>query len=57
MRQVSPGGNATVFTNLNFTFASVGEDPSGDSQFLFNPDDQPSWHTVGECDVARSGLH
>ncbi|MCA9189232.1 MAG: hypothetical protein KDA99_26585, partial [Planctomycetales bacterium] len=34
MRQVNPGGNATVFNNFNFAFSST--DTFGDSQFLFS---------------------
>jgi hypothetical protein len=36
MRQFNPGSFQTVFTDNNGLFAAEGEDPLGDSQFLFN---------------------
>jgi hypothetical protein len=36
MRQVNPFGAPTIFTNNNFLFPFVGEDPLSDSQFEFN---------------------
>jgi hypothetical protein len=36
MRQVNPGGAATIWTDANGSFAGVGESPLSDSQFEFS---------------------